>query len=219
MRLAFPRPSLKLPRLRLPRFRGRMAMADHAPERPRIGIIRSLFTLRGEKLPARLILAALAFGGLYMTLAARIVHLQVKSDEPATASRIAGSSIMTARPQIVDRNGVVMATDVKTVSVYADPRKVTDKDEAAELINAVFPNSMATSCARSFRRRMPSSGSSARSRETAAGCAPPRHSGIGFLPENKRVYPSAKLVPTSLARRISTTRALRASRSISTGRG
>lgn len=203
MRLAFPRPGLKVPalklprgliaRLRLPRFRHREAMAD-APAAPRLGLLRSLFTLRGEKLPARLILAALAFAGLYGVLAARIVHLQVKTDEPATASRIAGSSIMTARPQIVDRHGVVMATDVKTVSVYADPRKVIDKDEAAELINAVFPeldgNELREKLSKKnafvwIKREI-----TPKQQQDVHRLGIP---GLGFLPENKRVYPSGQV--------------------------
>lgn len=199
MRLAFPLPKLKLPRLalprlRLPRFRGRMAMADSGQEGPRIGLIRSLFSLRGEKLPARLILAALAFGGLYIALAARIVHLQVKTDEPATASRMAGSSIMTARPQIVDRNGFVMATDVKTVSVYADPRKVIDKDEAAELLNAVFPELDGNELRDKLSRRNAfvwiKREITPRQQQDVHRLGIP---GIGFLPENKRVYPAVQV--------------------------
>lgn len=199
MRLIFPLPKLKLPRLalprpRLPRFRGRMAMADYGPEVPRLGSIRSLFTLRGEKLPARLILAALAFGGLYIALAARIVHLQVRTDEPATASRIAGSSIMTARPQIVDRNGFVMATDVKTVSVYADPRKVIDKDEAAELLNAVFPELDGNELRDRLSRRNAfvwiKREITPRQQQDVHRLGIP---GIGFLPENKRVYPAVQV--------------------------
>jgi len=199
MRLIFPLPKLKLPRLalprpRLPRFRGRMAMADSGPERPRLGLIRSLFTLRGEKLPARLILAALAFGGLYIALGARIVHLQVKTDEPATASRMAGSSIMTARPQIVDRNGFVMATDVKTVSVYADPRKVIDKDEAAELLNAVFPELDGNELRDKLSRRNAfvwiKREITPRQQQDVHRLGIP---GIGFLPENKRVYPAVQV--------------------------
>ncbi|MCA3634532.1 MAG: penicillin-binding protein 2 [Methylobacterium sp.] len=171
-----------------------MAMADSGPERPRLGLIRSLFTLRGEKLPARLILAALAFGGLYIALAARIVHLQVKTDEPATASRMAGSSIMTARPQIVDRNGFVMATDVKTVSVYADPRKVIDKDEAAELLNAVFPELDGNELRDKLSRRNAfvwiKREITPRQQQDVHRLGIP---GIGFLPENKRVYPAVQV--------------------------
>jgi cell division protein FtsI (penicillin-binding protein 3) len=137
MRLAFPRPALKVPRLSWPKRPASPQAASGSGLLRRM--IKSLFSLCSEKLPARLVLVALAFGGLFVVLAGRIVHLQVRSDEPTTASRIASQSISTARPQIVDRHGIVMATDIKTVSIFADPRKISDKDEAAELLNAVFP--------------------------------------------------------------------------------
>jgi cell division protein FtsI (penicillin-binding protein 3) len=156
--------------------------------------MKSLFSLGSEKLPARLVLVALAFGGLFAVLAGRIVHLQVKSDEPATASRIAGQSISTARPQIVDRHGVVMATDIKTVSIFADPRKISDKDEAAELLNAVFPelngNELRDKLSKKnafvwIKREV-----TPKQRQEVHRLGIP---GVGFLPENKRVYPAGQV--------------------------
>ena len=47
---------------------------------------------------------------------------------------------MASRPDIVDRNGEILATDIRTVSLYAEPHKIVDRDEAAELLNAVFPD-------------------------------------------------------------------------------
>ena len=44
------------------------------------------------------------------------------------------------RPDILDRNGEMLATDVKTVSVFAEPRRIIDKDEAVELLTAVLPD-------------------------------------------------------------------------------
>lgn len=189
MRLAFPRPGLKVPRLSWPK---RPAVSQDAPGPGALRrMTKSLFSLGSEKLPARLVLVALAFGGLFAVLAGRIVHLQVKSDEPATASRIAGQSISTARPQIVDRHGVVMATDVKTVSIFADPRKISDKDEAAELLNAVFPelngNELREKLSKKnafvwIKREV-----TPKQRQEVHRLGIP---GIGFLPENKRVYPA-----------------------------
>ncbi|MGL5447965.1 MAG: penicillin-binding transpeptidase domain-containing protein, partial [Rhabdaerophilum sp.] len=188
MRLAFSLPALKVPRLSWPK-------RPPAPQSaPGPGLVRrmlkSLFSLRSEKLPARLLLVALAFGGLFLVLAGRIVQLQIRSDEPATASRIAGQSISTARPQIVDRHGVVMATDIKTVSVFADPRKISDKDEAAELLNAVFPDLNGNE----LREKLSKKNAfvwikrevTPKQRQDVHRLGIP---GIGFLPENKRVYP------------------------------
>jgi cell division protein FtsI (penicillin-binding protein 3) len=45
-----------------------------------------------------------------------------------------------ARPDIVDRNGRLMATDLPTHSLYADPQRVQDVDEAIEQITAELPS-------------------------------------------------------------------------------
>ncbi len=42
------------------------------------------------------------------------------------------------RPDIVDRNGVVLATDVSVASLFADPRKILDIEEAVELISTTL---------------------------------------------------------------------------------
>ena len=54
------------------------------------------------------------------------------------------------RPDIVDRNGVVLASDISIPSLYADPRKIVDVDEAVELLTgALFPISRRASSATS----------------------------------------------------------------------
>ncbi|HRE21342.1 MAG TPA: penicillin-binding protein 2 [Rhabdaerophilum sp.] len=159
-----------------------------------MGILRALFTVRTEKLPARMILVALAFGGMFSLLAGRLVLLNVRSEEPSTIGRLTQGSISTARPTIVDRAGVTMATDVKTTSIFADPRKVIDKDEAAELINAVFPDLDG----RELREKLgKKNGFVWIKREVTPKQQAEVHRlgipGLGFLPENKRVYPNGKI--------------------------
>ncbi len=44
------------------------------------------------------------------------------------------------RPDIVDRNGIVLATDVSVASLFADPRKILDIEEAVELIATSLPD-------------------------------------------------------------------------------
>ena len=48
---------------------------------------------------------------------------------------------MTAsRPDIVDRNGEVLATDIKTASLFAEPRRIVDADEVIEKLSTVLPD-------------------------------------------------------------------------------
>ncbi len=88
------------------------------PDGPKPGVIhsiRELFRLRVDKSTARVGLVSLAFMGLFTLIAGRLVMLAVVKDEGGTVRRAASSEISAARPDIVDRNGEVLATDVKTV--------------------------------------------------------------------------------------------------------
>src|SRR5229473_512466 len=61
-------------------------------------------------------------------------HLALK---PLNAAQ---DAIATARPDIIDRNGEVLATDVKAPSLFGEPRRIIDKDEAIELLTATLPD-------------------------------------------------------------------------------
>lgn len=170
------------------------AFEPQGETRARFGLLRGLFTIRSEKLPARMVLVSLVFGGMFVWLGARLVHLQVKPDDTATIGRIAQPAISTARPTIVDRQGKMMASDIKTISIFADPRKVVDKDEAAELINAVFPELDGTELRDKLGKK---NGFVWIKREITPSQQAQVHRlgipGLGFLPENKRVYPNGNV--------------------------
>src|SRR5690606_33942423 len=46
--------------------------------------------------------------------------------------------VFASRPDIVDRNGEVLATDINTVSLFAEPRRIVDVDEALEKLSTVL---------------------------------------------------------------------------------
>ena len=95
---------------------------------------------RAAKARARVGLAILLFAAVYAVLAGRLVMFAVGAD--SHGARRAGSqdAIATARPDIVDRNGEVLATDVKAPSLFGEPRRIIDKDEAIELLTAALPD-------------------------------------------------------------------------------
>ena len=45
-----------------------------------------------------------------------------------------------SRPDIVDRNGRLLATDLEAPSIYADPGMVVDRDELVEKLATVLPD-------------------------------------------------------------------------------
>ena len=107
--------------------------------------------------------------------------------------RRAGSqdAVATARPDILDRNGQILATDVRMPSLFGEPRRIIDVDEATELLTAVLPDLDASE----VRERLGSKrGFAWLKREIKPKQQQQIHAlglpGIGFLSENKRVYPN-----------------------------
>src|SRR5205085_1641164 len=104
------------------------------------GFAKSVFQLRVDKSRTRVGFVALAFTGLFAVIGGRLALIALSPDTSSALRRATGNAIAAARPDIVDRNGEVLATDVHVVSVFADPRKIIDKDEAVELLTAVLPD-------------------------------------------------------------------------------
>jgi cell division protein FtsI (penicillin-binding protein 3) len=98
----------------------------------------TLFSMRLDKSGHRLYWAMLGFLAVFGMISYRLVMLANQPDE-AAGKIFQPDQIAKARPDIVDRNGVVLATDLKTYSVYVEPRRLIDKDEAVELLTAVLP--------------------------------------------------------------------------------
>jgi cell division protein FtsI (penicillin-binding protein 3) len=175
------------------------AAAAHADRRSLKGVLRDMFTTRLDKSAARLGLVALVFVGLYGVIAGRLVYLGVSRDEQETVRSTTRSAVSVARPAILDRNGEIMAQDIRTVSIFAEPHRIVDKDEAAELLNAVFPEMSG----REMRDKLASrkNGRAVKfswiKREVSPAVWSQVHRlgvpGIGFVPENKRVYPNANV--------------------------
>ena len=146
---------------------------------------------RGAKARARIGLAILAFAAVYAVIAARLVMFAMASNSHTAHRVVSGDAIATARPDILDRNGEVLATDVRVPSLYAEPRRLIDVDEAVELLTADLPDLDATE----LRERLSSKRgfvwlkrdiAPEQQREIYRQGLP----GIGFLNENKRDYPN-----------------------------
>lgn len=74
----------------------------------------------------------------YLGIGARLVHYGLAvSVSPGPIGIV---SPVASRPNIVDRNGKLLATDLRLVSLYAEPRRIVDADEVVEKLSAVIPN-------------------------------------------------------------------------------
>jgi len=150
---------------------------------------------RSAKARARVGLAIIAFAAVYCIIATRLVMFALAPDSRIVHRVVSSDAIATARPDILDRNGEVLATDVRVPSLYGEPRRLIDVDEAVELLTADLPDLDAAE----LRERLSSKRgfvwlkrdiAPEQQREIYRQGLP----GIGFLNENKRDYPNGSEV-------------------------
>ena len=146
---------------------------------------------RAAKSKARLRLAMLVFGLGYAIIAARLVMFAAVPEGHLGRRASPPDNLATARPDIVDSHNELLATDVRAPSLFAEPNRIIDVDEATELLSSVLPDLDAVE----LRERL---ASKRRFVWLKRDITPKQRAeiyrlglpGIGFLPENKRVYPN-----------------------------
>jgi len=144
---------------------------------------------QGAQAKNRIIIAVACFAVFYSIIGARLVQYGMRS--PETVSSIARSDqLLISRPDLLDRNGEVLATDIRTVSLFAEPNKIIDADEVIELLATVLPDLDM----RGIHRKL---SSNSRFQWLRRQLTPKQQSqilslgipGIGFRPETRRFYP------------------------------
>lgn len=150
---------------------------------------------RARKTRGRILLVTMAFALVYAVIAGRLMMLAVSPDAQQAKRAATTEALATARPDILDRNGEILATDIKSASLYAEPKKLIDVDEAVEALTAVLPDLDAGE----LRERLASrKGFAWLKREITPRQQASIHKlglpGIGFLAENRRVYPNGPVV-------------------------
>lgn len=134
----------------------------------------------------RLIFTMVIFASCYAAICLRLFWLGGQGHPDPISSILPQSA---ARPDIVDRSGQMLAMDLPSLSVFAEPRKIIDPDEAAEGLVRVFPELDS----RDLRRRLDSRASfiwikrvatpNEKTQVLALGIP-----GIGFREETRRIY-------------------------------
>ncbi len=142
-----------------------------------------------DQMRRRIRLAIGFFAVAYVVLAGRLVMFGMMPPTSG-AGDDPNAALPTGRPDLVDRNGEILATDIKMSSLFGEPRNILDPDEAAESINGVLPDlDVAT-----LRKKLTGdAGFVWLKRELTPAQQDKIHAlglpGIGFLSENKRFYP------------------------------
>lgn len=144
---------------------------------------------RASQAKNRVGLIIFGFVAFYGVVGGRLVQYGIAEQE--TVSSIAPADrLMASRPDLLDRNGEVLATDIRTVSLFAEPHRIVDTDEAIEKLRTVLPDldqrgtyQKLTSNSRFqwLRRQLTPK---QQSQILALGIP-----GIGFRPEKRRFYP------------------------------
>ena len=155
---------------------------------------RQLLSTRLDRSSARVRTIALGLFIAYAGIGVKLLALGLSHDPPQTLKTAADDAVSGARPDLLDRNGEILASDVKTMSVFAEPNRIIDVDEAVELITAVLPDVDA----KQLRERLASKKGFiwVKRQITPKEQAEIFHlglPGVGFLPENKRVYPNGPI--------------------------
>ena len=145
----------------------------------------------------RLLITGMLMTMAFSVIAGRLVELAVyEGGYEARVQRAApGKSPASGRANIVDRNGMIIATSLPTVSMYVDPAAVLDPKEAAEALVSEMPGLRHSE----LLAKLTSNG---RFVWLGRNLTPKQHHrlnrlglpGIGFQNSERRVYPHGELV-------------------------
>ena len=142
---------------------------------------------------ARLVAVGAVFALCFIVLAGQLVNLTLIRKSPEPGSR-GGATASLSRGDIVDRNGVLLATNLRTASLFANPRKILDTDEVAAGVLSVLPNLSPDALrAKLVSRRhfvWVKRNLSPRQQDAINRLGIP---GLGFVEESKRFYPLGRL--------------------------
>jgi len=143
----------------------------------------------GQQAHNRIVIVMVGVCLIYAVMAGRLVQYGLR-DDMVVSSISRGDALMASRPDLLDRNGNVLATDIRTVSLYAEPNRITDPDEVIEKLATVLPDLDA----RSVYHKLTSK---SRFQWLSRQLTPRQQSeilalglpGVGFRPEKRRFYP------------------------------
>lgn len=147
---------------------------------------------RGD--PVRLVALAMALA--FVAVAAQVLRLALVGTPSTPRAHLMEPLVRAyARPDIVDRKGRILATDLGAYALTADPALVIDADETSERIAAVLPElgqaELRAQLADRSRRFVRIK------RQLSPALAQRIHDlglpGISFRPEPRRIYPQGRL--------------------------
>jgi cell division protein FtsI (penicillin-binding protein 3) len=148
-----------------------------------------------EQARTRLVVVGALFALALLVVSGRLVDLAVLGPGSSARAHIAPPAVTAVRADIVDRNGHVLATSIATASLFADPAKIIDAQDAAQQLTNLFPETSYND----FLEKLQGKGRFAWLRRHLT----PRQQyavnqlgipGVGFRPDERRLYPEGREV-------------------------
>ncbi len=182
------RPLRPLARILRARIRGEDP--DKIEAEARAARMRSLRAAEKRRAELRLWFLAAVFLAAFFTVGGKMFVLATTEAVEPVAS-VNTSPIVNQRADIVDRNGAILATNLATASLYANPQEMIDRVAAAEGLAQIFPDLDAADLLRQFsgtrkfiwvRRKM-----SPEQQQAVYDLGEP---GLQFGPRELRLYPN-----------------------------
>lgn len=150
-----------------------------------------------EQSRLRLACVALVFFCSFAAISVKLVNISLSGLFDGSVNALAeyrARKPLNPRAEIVDRNGVILATTLSTASLYADPRIIRQPKELAKQLKGILPDINE----RTIAKRL----SSGRSFVWVKRHLTPKQQkqvndmgipGLNFEPEFKRIYPQGSL--------------------------
>lgn len=163
-------------------------MTIEAAEKPNAATARAerAYIARSRR---RFQLICLAFVVGFLLVGGRLVSLGM-SFQAASDTAFYDTTTTVHRPDLLDRKGRLLATDIKGATLFADPLRVIDADELVEQVSTVLPDIDGGD----IRKRIARGGRFVGiRRELTPSQQAEIHAlgvpGLGFIEEYRRVYP------------------------------
>ncbi len=137
-------------------------------------------------------LLALFFVCAFTIVSGRIIHYGASTSDLPILAVATPTVLAKNRPDVVDRHGRLLATDIRVYWLSANPKQMVNADDAAEKLAALFPDLNQAALAKKFRDKMShfewvKRGLTPKQAEAVHTLGIPA---LTLLPTNQRVYPA-----------------------------
>jgi cell division protein FtsI (penicillin-binding protein 3) len=143
---------------------------------------------RAEDAKLRIFFVAVIFAAGFLTLGVGATRIAVFSDEAASAD-LTVAAVQSARADLVDRNGNLLAVDLPYYALFVDSREIWDSEETRRRLGAILEPAARARLEKALAAKKRMQIVTPLSAEAKAKIADMGLPGVSFEPEARRNYP------------------------------